>query len=69
MLVNFTEPMWFQTKKHPYMVDGQHNTFVSLQFLKHLNNNEMNIVKEVVQKNAFFAHSDQLLLLCVQIKM
>ena len=62
MLVKFTEPMWFQIKKHPSMVDGQHNTFVSLQFLKHLNNNEMNIVKEVVQKNAFFAHSDQLLL-------
>ena len=62
MLVKFTEPMWFQIKRHPYKVDGQHKTFVTLQFLKHLNNNEMSIVKEVVQKNAFFAHSDQLLL-------
>ena len=38
------------------------NTFVCLQLLKHLNNTETNIVKEVVQRNAFFAHPDQLLL-------
>ena len=44
------------------MTDGPHNTFVCLQLLKHLNNTEINIVKKVVQRNAFFAHSDQLLL-------
>ena len=44
------------------MTDGPHNTFVCLQLLKHLNNTEINIVKEVVQRNAFFAHPDQLLL-------
>ena len=52
------------------MVDGPHNTFVSLQLLKHLNNTEMNIVKEVVQRNAFFAHLDQLLFaVCKQLNM
>ena len=44
------------------MTDGPHNTFVCLQLLKHLNDTEINIVKEVVQRNAFFAHPDQLLL-------
>ena len=44
------------------MTDGPHNTFVSLQLLKHLNDTKINIVKEVVQRNAFFAHPDQLLL-------
>ena len=42
------------------MVDGPHNTFVSYQLLKHLNNTEMNIVKEVVQRTAFCAHLDEL---------
>ena len=43
------------------MTDDPHNTFVCLQLLKHLNNTQINNVKEVVQRNAFFAHPDQLL--------
>ena len=43
-----------KNNQYPNMVDGPHNTFVSLQLLKHLKNTEMNIVKEVVQRNAFF---------------
>ena len=33
-----------------------------LAVAKHLNNTEISIVKEVVQRNAFFSHQDQLLL-------
>ena len=44
------------------MTDGPQNTFVCFQLLKHLNNTEINIVKKVVQRNAIFAHPDQLLL-------
>ena len=58
MVVKFSVPMWFQIKRHSYMTDSPHNTFVCLQLLKHLNDTEINIVKEVVQKNAFFAHPD-----------
>ena len=43
------------------MTDGPQNTFICLQLLKHLNDTEINIVKEVVQRNAFFAHTDKLL--------
>ena len=56
----FAVQMWFQIKRHSYMTNGPHNTFVCLQLLKHLNNTEINILKEVVQRNAFFAHPDQL---------
>ena len=62
MVVKFSVPMWFQIKRHSYMTDGPHNTFVCLQLLKHLNDTEINIVKKLVQRNAFFAHPDQLLL-------
>ena len=66
MVVKFSMPMWFQIKRHSHMTDGPHNIFVCLQLLKHLNNTEINIDKEVVQRNAFFAHSDQLLLaMCI----
>ena len=51
-----------KNNEHPYMVDGPHNTFASLQLLKHLNNTEKNTVKEVVRRNDFFTHFDQLLL-------
>ena len=62
MVVKFSVPMWFEIIRHLYMTDGLHNTFVRLQLLKHINNTEINIVKKVVQRNAFFAHPDQLLL-------
>ena len=61
MVVKFSVPMWFQIKRHSYTTDGSHNTFVCLQLLKHLKNVEINIVKEAVQRNVFFAHPDQLL--------
>ena len=31
MVVKFSVPMWFQIKRHSYMTDGPHNTFVCLQ--------------------------------------
>ena len=62
IVVKFFVPMWIQIKRHSYMTDGPYNTFLCLQLLKNLNNTEINIVKEVVQRNAFFAHPDQLLL-------
>ena len=62
MVVKFSVSMWFQIKRHSYMTDGPRNTFVSLQLLKYLHSMEINILKKVGQKNAFFAHPDQLLL-------
>ena len=62
MVAKFSVPMWFQIKRHSYMTDGPHHTFVCLQLLKHLSNTEINIVKEVMQRDAFFTHPDQLLL-------
>ena len=61
MVVKFSAPMWFQIKRHSNMTDGSHNTFVCLQLLKHLNDMEIKIVNEAIQRNAFFAYPDQLL--------
>ena len=69
MVVKFSVPMWFQIKRHSYMTDCSHNPFICLQLLKHLNDMEINIVKKAVQRNAFFAHPDQLLFAMSQIEM
>ena len=54
--------MWFYIKIHPLIIDGPLNTFRCLQLLKNLNAEEKKVAKKAVQRNAFFAHSDQLLL-------
>ena len=41
---------------------GPLNTFKALQLLKHLNKEEKAIAKKALQRNAFFAHPDQLIL-------
>jgi hypothetical protein len=62
MIVKFSVPMWFHIKRHPYAAAGPHNTFMGLQLMKNLNSEEKKIVKEAVQRNAYFAHPDQLIL-------
>ena len=62
MIVKFSAPMWFYIKIHPLIIDGPLNTFRCLQLLKNLNAEEKRVAKKAVQRNAFFAHSDQLLL-------
>ena len=62
MIVKFSAPMWFYIKFHPLIIDGPFNTFRCLQLLKNLNAEEKKVAKKAVQRNAFFAHSDQLLL-------
>ena len=54
--------MWFHIKIHPSIIEGPLNTFRRLQLLKNLNAEEKKVAKKAVQRNAFFAHSDQLLL-------
>lgn len=49
-------------KLHPYVTHGPKNVFQSLHYMKQLNNEEKAIVKKTVQRNVFFAHTDQLLL-------
>ena len=67
-IVKFSAPMWFHIKCNPLVIHGPHNTFQSFKFLKHLSADEKKIAKKAIQRNAFFAHPDQLLLaMCADI--
>ena len=62
MIVKFSGPMWFTIKCHPLLIDGPKNAFKSLQYLKNLNPQEKAVAKKAIQRNAYRAHPDQLLL-------
>ena len=62
VIVKLSAPMWFHIKCNPKATQGPLNTFKSLQLLRNLNPQEKAVAKKAVQRNAFFAHSDQLLL-------
>ena len=62
MIIMFSAPMWFIIKCNPGITKGPLNTFKSLQLLKNLNAAEKKVAKKAIQRNAFFAHTDQLLL-------
>ena len=62
VIVKLSDPMWFHIKCNPKATQGPLNTFKSLQLLRNLNPQERAVAKKAVQRNAFFAHSDQLLL-------
>ena len=62
MIIMFSAPMWFIIKCNPGVTKGPLNTFRSLQLLKNLNAAKKKVAKKAIQRNAFFAHTDQLLL-------
>ena len=66
IIVKFSAPMWFHIKRRPYAYQGAVNVHTNLQLLKHLTRKEQELAKTVIQRNAFFAHPDQILLaMCV----
>ena len=62
IIVKFSAPMWSVIKCHPYATEGSKNTFQTIQYSKNLNKKEQTLAQPVIQRNAFFAHPDQLLL-------
>jgi len=62
MIIKFSAPMWFTIKCNPYFIHGAKNTFRAIQLMRNLNKQEKIIAKKAVQRNAFFAHPDQVLL-------
>ena len=62
IIIKFSAPMWFIIKCNPLATQGSVNTYKAMKLLKHLNPAEKAVAKKAVQRNAFFAHSDQLLL-------
>ena len=55
-------PGWFQIKSHPSVSDGARNFWYILSCSKKLKVEHQEIVVRYLNKNAFFAHSDNLLI-------
>ena len=62
MIIKFSAPMWFTIKCNPLFIHGSKNTFMALQLVKNLNLTEKAIAKKVIQRNAYFSHTDQVAL-------
>lgn len=61
-IVMFYGPLWFEIKSKPNCCDGPKHLFSAINCLKNLPIDIVNIVKPYVSRNAYFAHSENVLL-------
>ena len=65
-IVNFImkcyAPSWFTIKCNPYILDGSKNLFSLIHHCKSVSPETQEIVLPVIQNNAYFAHSECVLL-------
>jgi hypothetical protein len=59
-------PMWFSIKRNPYVQDGPKHLFKTMQLIKTQDQNIKNVVYPVVQRNAYFAHPENILISMIQ---
>lgn len=66
MLVSFIlksyMPVWFKIKKSKYLTDGPGHVFEVIKSTRFLPENLVRVVDPVIERNAFFAHPENLLL-------
>lgn len=55
-------PMWFSIKTHPYVQHGAKHVFETVLLVKKQDERIQSIVMPVVQRNAYFAHPESVLL-------
>ncbi|GBN63019.1 hypothetical protein AVEN_173756-1 [Araneus ventricosus] len=55
-------PVWFAIKKSKYFTDGPKHVFQAIQTSRYLSDELLPVVDPVMQRNAFFAHRDNVLL-------
>ena len=61
-IVNHYAPNWFFIKAHPKCTDDPKNFFHQILLTSRLSREDREIVEPVLQRNAFFAHPENLLL-------
>lgn len=61
--MHFYAPSWFQIKTHPTCTDGPKNYFKMVQNARKLGKSLQKVVQKVLQRNAYFAHPEAILLL------
>ncbi|GBN92882.1 hypothetical protein AVEN_206234-1 [Araneus ventricosus] len=55
-------PAWFAVKKSKYFTDGPKHVFHAIQISRYLSDELLQVVYPVIQRNAFFAHPENVLL-------
>ncbi|GBN89933.1 hypothetical protein AVEN_41128-1 [Araneus ventricosus] len=55
-------PVWFAIKKSKYFTDGPKHVFQAIQTSRYLSDELLQVVDPVIQRNAFFAHAENVLL-------
>ncbi|GBO40121.1 hypothetical protein AVEN_81919-1, partial [Araneus ventricosus] len=55
-------PVWFAIKKNKYVTDGPKEVFQAIQTSPYLSDKLLQVVDPVIQRNAFFAHPENVLL-------
>lgn len=55
-------PMWFSIKKSKYFIDGPRHVFQVIQTSRYLPGELLQVVDPVIERNAFFAHPENILL-------
>lgn len=55
-------PMWFAIKCNPYCINGPEHVFSTIKCVKQVSEESATIVKRYISRNAYFAHSENLLL-------
>ncbi|GBN88007.1 hypothetical protein AVEN_218479-1 [Araneus ventricosus] len=55
-------PVWFAMKKSKYFTDGLKHVFQAIQTSLYLSDELLQVVDPVIQRNAFFEHTENILL-------
>ncbi|GBL98177.1 hypothetical protein AVEN_268266-1 [Araneus ventricosus] len=55
-------PVWFAIKKSKYFTDGLKHVFQAIQTSRYLSDELLQVVDPVIQRNAFFEHTENVLL-------
>ena len=61
-ILNFYAPMWFQIKQNWKFCDGAKNQFEAILLANNLPGTVLSIIKKYIQKNAFFAHPEAIII-------
>ena len=61
-ILTFYAPIWFHIKSHSSCIDGAKNLFFIIQLLKYQPEEIQHIVQPVIERNAFWAHPENVLL-------
>ena len=61
-IVNYYAPVWFRIKSNPICTDGPRNMFYAISLLRELPEYDQEVICDVLQRNAYFCHPENLLL-------